>query len=127
MRSYRVSIREGTRCGRGRTLERFPFELVDDHELESPVEHAGFLEPEEIGRRSLILEIESSQKNKGEKQHGRDGVCEDEVSGESRNEVSERDSCMRIRLGFLLALVTRSRIPMYAKYRWGAGSSPMME
>ena len=109
---YRVSIGESTRSWCRRTLECLSLELVYDHELESPVEHAGLLEPEEIGRWSLVLKIETSEKNKGEKQHGRNGVREDEVSRERGDEMTERDGCMRLWTHFLLAFVTRSRIPM---------------
>lgn len=67
MESYCVSIGEGTWSRCGRTLECLPLELVDDHQFEPPVEHAGLLEPQKIGRRSLVLEIETSQKDEGKK------------------------------------------------------------
>lgn len=72
---------------RRRTLERLSVELVENDELEPPVEHAHFLQPDEIHGRLLVLEEEAPQEDEGKDDHGSDGVGEDEVARQRGDEV----------------------------------------
>ena len=86
-RSDGSSIRIRTQKRRRGTLERLPVELVENNELEPPVEHAHFLQPDEIHGRLLVLEEEAPQEDERKDDHGSDGVGEDEVARQRGNEV----------------------------------------